>query len=273
MSRWLARCEPGWDLAAWRELARHGWEAAIPPDHIDWDADAQPGLIPAPALQQASSRRKGPSVPAAFVGLAATVLCHRDPQRHALLYRLLWRIGNGERQLLERVTDADVHRALQWSKAVQRDTHKMKAFVRFRAVAGLEETYVAWFEPGHWIVDRVAPFFMRRFAGMRWTLLTPYRSARWDGERLWAGPGGQRDQAPSEDANEALWQTYYANIFNPARLNPTMMRQEMPQKYWHLLPEAQLLPGLIREAGARVRAMAERDAQPPRRRIPPRRTE
>ena len=53
------------------------------------------------------------------------------------------------------------------------------------------------------------------------------------------------------DAAEDLWRTYFASIFNPARLNPTMMRSEMPQKYWKLLPEAALLPDLMREAGAR----------------------
>jgi DNA polymerase len=77
-----------------------------------------------------------------------------------------------------------------------------------------------------------------------------------------------RADAPADDAREALWKTYYANIFNPARLNPTMMRSEMPQKYWKHLPEAQLLPGLIQSAGTRVREMAERAPEPPRRRIP-----
>ncbi len=45
-----------------------------------------------------------------------------------------------------------------------------------------------------------------------------------------------------------------------------MVRQKMPQKYWKHLPEAQLLPDLIRGAGARVREMQEREAQPSRRR-------
>jgi DNA polymerase len=42
-----------------------------------------------------------------------------------------------------------------------------------------------------------------------------------------------------------------------------MMRQEMPQKYWKHLPETRQLPTLLREAGQRVQAMAERDAQAP----------
>jgi probable DNA metabolism protein len=65
-------------------------------------------------------------------------------------------------------------------KAVRRDVHKMRAFVRFRKMRD-EERYVAWFEPDHFIVERNAPFFVRRFTGMRWTLLTPYASADWDG--------------------------------------------------------------------------------------------
>jgi hypothetical protein len=35
---------------------------------------------------------------------------------------------------------------------------------------------VAWFEPEHYIVEAVAPLFERRFAQMRWAILTPERS-------------------------------------------------------------------------------------------------
>lgn len=270
MSGFRANVDPAWDVVAWRTAARRAWAAGLAPEQVDWNGDAQAGLLPWPGLEEApAAEAVAPlTVPPAFLDLAARVLCHRDPQRHALLYRMLWRIGRGERHLLERSTDADVVRARVLEKSVRRDTHKMKAFVRFRAVPGEEETYIAWFEPEHCIVDRVAPFFARRFAGMRWTIVTPYRSARWDGEQLWAGPGGLRAEVPAEDAHDGLWRTYYSNIFNPARLNTRMMRQEMPQKYWHLLPETHLLPDLVRKAGTRVREMAERQPQPPRRRIP-----
>ena len=58
-----------------------------------------------------------------------------------------------------------------------------------RSAMGDEERYVAWFEPDHFIVERNADFFVRRFTGMRWTILTPYASADWNGERLAIGPG------------------------------------------------------------------------------------
>lgn len=271
MTAHRVRIDPPWDLDAWRTAARTALRASLAPEDIDWDGGAQSGLLAAPDLAEAPPRRPAPRVSAALFDLAATVLCHRDPHRYALLYRIAWRIAEGERHLLACATDADVRRAGDLAKAVGRDTHKMKAFVRFREVPGEADAFIAWFEPAHWIVDRVAPFFARRFAGMRWAILTPDRSAFWDGATLSFGPGAQRDDAPADDAREDLWRTYYAHIFNPARLNPRMMRQEMPQKYWKHLPEAHLLPDLIRTAGERVRDMQEREAQAPRRRIPKRR--
>ena len=256
---WRAVVDPPWCFERWRALARRAWEASITPEEIDWLAHPDGALMPARDVEQAPMARQGLVVPAGFPTLATCVLCHRDPHRHALLYRVLWRIGAGERGLLERATDRDMHALTAMEKSVRRDTHKMKAFVRFRAMPGETDTYAAWFEPAHWIVDRVAPFFVRRFTGMRWSIITPDRSAVWNGEALWLGPGGEHADVPADDASEALWRTYYANIFNPARLNTRMMRQEMPQKYWHLLPEAHVLPELVRTAGERVRAMARRE--------------
>ncbi|TIW15481.1 MAG: DUF4130 domain-containing protein, partial [Mesorhizobium sp.] len=151
--------------------------------------------------------------------------------------------------LLSIATDPDIRRLEAMEKAVHRDIHKMRAFVRFRKIGeGADERYVAWFEPDHYIVERNADFFVRRFTGMRWTILTPHASADWDGERLAMGPGAAKRDTPAEDDAEALWRTYFENIFNPARLKVKAMQKEMPKKYWRNLPEASLIPDLI--AGA-----------------------
>ena len=144
-------------------------------------------------------------------------------------------------------------------KSVRRDIHKMRAFVRFREVGEGEATrYVAWFEPEHFIVERNAPFFVRRFTGMRWTILTPEASANWDGTRLAIGPGARKAEAPSDDVTDDLWRTYFASVFNPARLKVKAMQAEMPKKYWRNLPEASLIPDLIAGAESSARAMIER---------------
>lgn len=264
----VATVDPPWDFARWRDCARAAFRAGLAPESVDWRDGEQGGLLPAADVRDLAPVRAAPAVPADLLTLAETVVCHRDAARHALPYRLLWRIAAGERTLLANAADPDVRRAQELAQAVRRDAHKMKAFVRFREVPGEEEAFVAWFEPAQDIVDRVAPFFARRFAGMRWAIVTPRRSVSWDGTALAFGPGGVRADAPADDAQDALWKTYYANIFNPARLKLDAMRAEMPQKYWKLMPETALIPSLVREAGSRVQAMAEREAQAPRRRIP-----
>lgn len=270
--RWSLRVDPPWSLDAWRDGARDALLRGVAPEQLDWLQGSDASLLDAPAVATAPvlDGASVPNVPRDFLELAATCLCHRDAQRMPLLYRLLWRITHGERSVLSNPADADVLRAMALAQAVRRDSHKMKAFVRFREVPGQADAFIAWFEPDHYIVDRVAPFFARRFAGMRWAILSPDRSVQWDGQALAFGPGARREDAPAEDAQESLWQTYYANIFNPARLNTRMMLQEMPARYWRHLPEAQLLPGLVRDAAERVQDMHDRPSQAPQRKIPAR---
>ncbi|MGO7565009.1 uracil-DNA glycosylase, partial [Rhizobium johnstonii] len=91
---------------------------------------AEPGFaFQHEAMQPASAAACKPmTVPPAFIELAETVLCHSDPARFSLLYRLLWRLQL-DRQLLEVAYDKDVDRARLMAKNVRRDAHKMTAFV------------------------------------------------------------------------------------------------------------------------------------------------
>lgn len=263
--------EDGSDLAAWRAEARKLLLAGVTPDQAQWQVGQAADLFGAAENDAGNAQpaSRPASVPREFVGLADTVLAHADPRRHAVLYRMLWRLTHGEPHLLKIVTDDDVAWALLATKAVRRDMHKMKAFVRFREVQGPEgAVFIAWFEPSYDILPRVAPFFVRRFAGMRWSILTPQRSAHWNGETLTFGNGAEKSDAPSEDALEDLWRTYFANIFNPARLKVRTMTQEMPVRYWKNLPEATLIPGLIRDASARMQAMVDKAPGISNQRIP-----
>jgi DNA polymerase len=129
------------------------------------------------------------------------------------------------------------------------------------------ETYVAWFEPAHRVTEAVAPFFAKRYANMRFSILTPDACAHWDTKALAFTPGADPADAPPEDALEDFWRTYYAAIFNPARLNPKAMQREMPKRYWRNLPEAALIPELIERAGSRTEAMVAQSPSTPSRRV------
>jgi DNA polymerase len=136
----------------------------------------------------------------------------------------------------------------------------MHAFVRFREVdaVGSKARFVAFFEPEHHIVRRAAGFFVRRFANMCWSILTPRLSVHWDGQTLSEGPGASRADAPGADPLEFMWKTYYASVFNPARLKVSAMLKEMPKKYWRNMPETSLVQPLIAGARAREIQMIER---------------
>jgi uracil-DNA glycosylase len=247
-------------FAAWRAAARRLLLDAVEPRGAAWREtdDAQQGLGLAAAAEAPGVARPLDAfrVPRRFVQLAEAAACHRDAERWSLLYRLLWRQTHGEPRLMDVATDPDVHRLLRMEKAVRRDTHKMKAFVRFRTVEHEGgPVYVAWFEPEHHIVERAAPFFAERFASMRWSILTPRRCAHWDGESVAFTAGVSRAEAPTEDVLETLWRTYYASTFNPARLKTNAMRAEMPKRYWKNLPEADLIAPLVHDAPARTRRM------------------
>src|SRR6185369_7085830 len=127
-----------------------------------------------------------------------------------------------------------------------------------------ESHFIAWFEPEHHIVELAAPFFARRFADMAWSIMTPDLCAHWDGHAVSFTPGVSKSDAPSEDRLEETWRSYYASIFNPARLKVKAMQTEMPRKYWRNLPEASLIKPLIANAARTTRAMVAREATEPR---------
>ena len=201
-------------------------------------------------------------VPRGFVDLARVVACHRDPARWGLLYRVLHRITHGEPALLSIAIDDDTHALQQMEKSVRRDRHKMTAFVRFRKIVDDDgqDAYVAWHRPDHYIVRLVAPFFVDRFRSMRWAILTPDDSMSWDGSTLHFGQGIAADPMAGGDEMESLWTTYYAHIFNPARIKLNAMRAEMPKKHWATMPETKLIPQMLRDAPARVARMIQHTA-------------
>ncbi|GJG86680.1 hypothetical protein tb265_18610 [Gemmatimonadetes bacterium T265] len=257
----------------WRAAARAALAADLAPAHAVWqpagdaqhalplDApDAAPRPAPAPNAASVPAAHPAAAVPRRFLALGAMVACHRDPERWATLYRVLWRLTRGgEPHLLAVAVDPDVLQLARMAKAVRREVHKLHAFVRFRLVRAADgvDEYVAWFEPEHDVVEQAAELFVRRFANMRWAVLTPRVSVRWDGAALSVGPGVPRRAAPSADALEHLWGTYYAHVFNPARVKLQAMRAEMPKRYWRNLPEAPLIAPMVRDAPARVRRMVE----------------
>lgn len=251
------------DFDQWRSVARDLCRQSIPPADVQFLAPGEAGLFAAANVPCVATGASSPAitfrVPKDFLTLAQDVGYHRDPNRWNLLYRVLWRLIHDEPRLLQVHTDDDMHRLLMMETAVRRDAHKMKAFVRFREVTqDAAKHYIAWHRPDHFVLRKIAPFFSRRFKAMNWTILTQEESVTWDQRELKYFQGVDRSEAPSVDELEDLWRTYYANIFNPARIKIKAMKAEMPVRHWSTLPETAIIDQMLKDAPARVADMIAR---------------
>lgn len=239
------------NFASWRAAARELLHAETPPDEILWTSAAQNCLFENEFAPHSAKRSKEKvfKVPADFLRIVEAAACFDDFEKWSLLYRLLFRLVYENRNLLAIESDDDVRRAILMEKAVARDVHKFHAFVRFRRVEFQQkEFFAAWHEPQHLTVEKAAPFFVRRFGTMLFSIFTPKGCAHWDLENLTFSEAVSSDSVPKTDDTEDFWLAYYKSIFNPFRLKIKAMKKELPVRHWRTLPEAALIPGLIRLA-------------------------
>lgn len=232
------------DFAAFRAIARGLLAAHVPPADVTWTHAALGSLFD-DATFVANADAPMPSVPRELVALLDAVACHREHTRWALMYRALWRTVHERRELVRDAGDPDVVALERMAVAVRHDCHRMHAFVRFRTDG--DGRYVAWYEPAHLVLERVAPFFAGRFANMRWMIATPDGAIEWDPDvravvRASAPPPGR---LPARDDREALWCTYFASVFNAARSNPAAMQRHLPKRVWRHLPEGPTIERLL----------------------------
>lgn len=187
----------GFGYAAFRDVARRLLIKDTPPAAVRL-IEKNPGQL---SLQAPPSRDGDPPppprpsvpviVPEEFVRRARRVVCHRDPDRLDLLYRVLWRITHGERSFLKETEHPDIRRFGMMETAVIRDVHELRARLRLTRVsdATAGSGLVAFATPTHRTLRLVAPELIKRYPREQLTVFTPYDSFDWDGERLLFGPG------------------------------------------------------------------------------------
>lgn len=240
---------------SWKEKALGLIEMEAHPSDVHFATDAQSFFFEEPLTVRPSSHR--PNLPRSFVEGSRIVAAHRDPETYHLLYRILWRLTHGEKNLLDDPFDPDSRDFELRKKSVTRDMHKMKAFVRFKKIIkDNDEVFSATHFPDHRIIRLVAPFFQDRFQGMNWIIKTPDETAIWDQKNLIVVPT-EGELKEEEDSEEDLWKTYYSAIFNPARIKLKAMVKEMPKRHWKSLPETELIDELVAEAPERLKKWAE----------------
>ncbi|MGB3597349.1 TIGR03915 family putative DNA repair protein [Pseudomonas neustonica] len=253
------------DFERWRAQARHLLMQQVAPHAVVWADQVQPQLFAnAPNADEQPAMAPAlppPRVSAQLLGELETAAQYRTPGRWNLLYRVLWRVVEGERHA-GLAGDADGSELQRRIKAVRREAHHLHAFVRFHPLTDHPWLdYVAWHECAHDVLASASMHFAERLGRQRWLIVSSRDAVWYDGHELHyrrTCPGEWASLAArARDSGDPLWETYYSSIFNPARLNPEVMQGHMPLRFWAGLPEGHLIAGLI----SRARTGAQKHGQ------------
>jgi DNA polymerase len=248
----------------WRAVARSLLQQGIAPHQVNWrpDGDSLSLFDQSPTAADLDATKPAPRIPRQLLELLESAACFRMEDRWSLLYRILWRVAQGDRaaMLPGDIDGSQLHKRL---KAVRREAHHLHAFLRFQPRPENAEgpQLVAWHEPAHDILASASGHFAERLGRTTWLIATPDDGVYWDGQHMHyqrpCPPQWQRLAQTPDDDGQALWLAYYGSTFNPARLNRSALETSLPVRFWKNLPEGPLIPQLMSQA----RAGAQRDGQ------------
>lgn len=239
----------------WRQQSRQLLAEGIAPHLIVWlDArDAIDLFAELDAQHTPSMSAARFTIPRELPALLEQAARYRDPDRWALLYRVLWRVARGDRSAML-AGDLDGAELQRRVRQVRREAHHMEAFLRFkeRPQQHAAPRFVAWHEPAHDVLDLVTDHFTARLGRASWLIATPDMAALSEGGHVAfhspCPPELEQLARQTVDAEDSLWQAYYRSTFNPARVNAELTRQHMPARFWKNLPEGALIARLATEA-------------------------
>lgn len=144
----------------------------------------------------------------------------------------------------------------QLGKRVQREVHRMHAFVRFeQAEDGL---FAATIAPDFNVLPLIGDHFEKRYADQRWLIYDSRRKAglyydlhQVQQVTLETGAAAVADSTGTESANgiaaahaneglyKHLWQQYFSTVNISERRNMKLHIQHVPRRYWKYLSEKQ----------------------------------
>lgn len=130
-------------------------------------------------------------------------------------------------------------------KSVNRERHRMKAFIRFQETA--DGIFYAPIEPDYNVLPLISDFFKNRYANQQWIIYDVKRSyglfynletvaeIKFDVVPEIAATPSLLDT--NESLYALLWNDYFKSTNIPARKNMKLHIQHVPKRYWKYLTE------------------------------------
>lgn len=134
-------------------------------------------------------------------------------------------------------------------KSVNRERHRMKAFIRFEETA--DGIFYAAIEPDYNVLPLISDFFKNRYADQKWIIYDLKRKygLYYNGETVeevtfdFVAESKAETFLPSSSLNNkeelyaVLWKEYFKSTNIPARKNMKLHVQHVPKRYWKYLTE------------------------------------
>ncbi len=140
----------------------------------------------------------------------------------------------------------------QTSRKVQREKHRMEAFVRFQLTK--DDLYYSVIQPDYNVLPLINRHFTQRYADQQWLIYDTKRnyglyydlnSTSEVQMNFAVDRGNSKSLATVHDEQEALyqqlWRQYFSSVNIAARKNMKLHIQHMPRRYWRFLVEK--IPG------------------------------
>jgi len=140
----------------------------------------------------------------------------------------------------------------QVSRKVDREKHRMEAFVRFQLTG--DDLYYSIIQPDYNVLPLISKHFRERYADQRWLIYDARRAygIYYDLQEVAAveinfGADLQDKNLlatihnEKEELYQQLWKQYFSSVNIAARKNMKLHIQHMPKRYWRNLVEK--LPG------------------------------
>jgi probable DNA metabolism protein len=176
------------------------------------------------------------------------------PKIELHIYRLVHLlIENNNPAILDNFANEQVLYTAQVNKMIDREVHRMHAFVRFKKSSN--GIYFAVISPDFNVLPLLGEHFARRFADQHWVIFDARRNCalvydlhvatfleRQSPELIAAANLLVVNGADNtEDAWQHLWKKYFQSVNIGARKNTQLHLRHMPRRYWKYLIEKQVL--------------------------------
>lgn len=185
----------------------------------------------------------------AQVGQVWRAFLSEDARVQQAIFDVAIEIFRSKRDVFKNFGNPKVIAFSQALQKVNREAHRMKAFVRFqRSNDGL---FVAVVEPDFNVLPLISTFFKNRYGDQAWLIFDKKRryglhydlqhvtevvvSAAESKALVRATDGVEVD--PDDSHYSQLWQSYFDSTNIKARKNMKLHLRHVPKRYWKYLPE------------------------------------